>query len=240
MARARRLYSSPLSAAAGVVQLDDEARRHGHVLRLQPGDSLVLFDANGSEADARVVTIDKRALVCSVEPRRSVAPKAARLCLIVCAPKAAKLETIVRMATELGVHAIHLAESERSVPRMSADSPKLERLRRISLEACAQSEQPFAPELAGPLPLSAAAAAAPTRAQKLVFWEGAHSPLMAALTGNEVWAIVGPEGGISANEVDVLTQLGYAPIGLGSGILRVETACVVVSALLLDRLAMLR
>ncbi|HEY2733424.1 MAG TPA: RsmE family RNA methyltransferase, partial [Polyangiales bacterium] len=175
-----------------------------------------------------------------VGARRSLPRRASRLCLIVCAPKATKLDAIVRMATELGVHAIQLAESERSVPRLSAEKAKLARLRKICLEACAQSEQAWAPELIGPLPLSAAAAAAPASAQKLVFWEEARRPLMAALESDEVWAVVGPEGGISANEVDVLAQLGYAPVGLGGGILRVETACVVVSALLLDRLAMLR
>jgi 16S rRNA (uracil1498-N3)-methyltransferase len=211
------------------------------VLRLQVGDELCLFDAEGREADARVSRVERHALVCEVQPLRSAAARLARLCLIVCIPKAAKLETIVRMATELGVHTVQLAQSERSVPKLSSDSPKLERLRRITLEACAQSGQLWAPELRGPLPLTAAAAAAPSEAEKLVFWEGSRRPLV--LTHDrpqDVWAVVGPEGGICEHEVDVLQQLGYVPSGLGAGILRVETACIVVAALLLDRMGVLR
>jgi 16S rRNA (uracil1498-N3)-methyltransferase len=240
MARLRRLYAASLPTAAGSLELDDEAHRHAQVLRLRAGDEITLFDARGGEASARVLSHDKRALVCEVEPGRTLAPRHARLCLIVCVPKAAKLELIVRMATELGVHAIRLAESERSVPRLSADSPKLERLRRISLEACAQSEQAWAPELSGPMPLSAAAAAPPD-AEKFVFWENASAALsVGPALGHDVWAVVGPEGGLCEHEVAVLAGLGYAQVGLGSGILRVETACVVATTLLLDRLGMLR
>jgi 16S rRNA (uracil1498-N3)-methyltransferase len=239
MARARRLHASPLPSAAGALELDEEARRHAQVLRLRAGDELTLFDAKGGEADARVVSSDKRALVCELLSWRSVPQPEARLCLIVCVPKAAKLETIVRMATELGVHALRLADSERSVPRLGADSPKLERVRRIALEACAQSEQAWAPELSAPQPLAAAAAAAPPSADKFVFWEASRAAL-GSTQAREVWAIVGPEGGLCDHEVDVLAGLGYTPVGLGGGILRVETACVVASALLLDRLGMLR
>jgi 16S rRNA (uracil1498-N3)-methyltransferase len=240
MARLRRLYAAALPTAAGNLELDEEARRHAQVLRLRAGDEITLFDARGAEASARVLSNDKRALLCEVEPARRLTPRAARLCLIVCVPKAAKLELIVRMATELGVHAIRLAESERSVPRLSADSPKLERLRRIALEACAQSEQAWAPELSGPLPL-AAAAAAPSGVEKFVFWENASAALsVGPLSSREVWAVVGSEGGLCEHEVAVLAGLGYAQVGLGSGILRVETACVVTAALLLDRLGMLR
>jgi 16S rRNA (uracil1498-N3)-methyltransferase len=240
MGRLRRLYAASLPTTAGVLELDEEARRHAQVLRLRAGDEISLFDARGGEATARVRSNDKRALLCDVEPGHRLAPREARLCLVVCIPKAAKLELIVRMATELGVHAIRLAESERSVPRLSADSPKLERLRRIALEACAQSEQAWAPELSGPLPL-AAAAAAPLDAEKFVFWENATAALSVGPTqSREVWAVVGGEGGLCEHEVAVLSGLGYAQVGLGSGILRVETACVVATALLLDRLGMLR
>jgi 16S rRNA (uracil1498-N3)-methyltransferase len=239
-----RLYAAVLPEVAARLTLDEDARRHAQVLRLEVGDDLCLFDAQGREADARVSRVERHALVCDVQPLRAASPRLARLCLIVCVPKAAKLEMIVRMATELGVHAVHLVQSERSVPKLSSDSPKLERLRRITLEACAQSGQPWAPALLGPLPLAAAASAAPPEAEKLVFWEGSRRSLElqreALGQPREVWAVVGPEGGICEHEVDVLQELGYVPTGLGAGILRVETACIVVAALLLDRMGVLR
>jgi 16S rRNA (uracil1498-N3)-methyltransferase len=236
----RRLYAARLPEHVATLTLDAQALRHAQVLRLNVGDALCLFDAAGCEALARVVRIERGSWVCEVEPRRAAAPRSARLCLIVCIPKAAKLEMIVRMVTELGVHAVYLAHSERSVTKLSSESPKLDRLRRIAIEACAQSGQSWAPELVGPMPLPAAAALAPVAADKLVFWENAEQALAlqtrAADVPSEVWAIVGPEGGISASEVDVLRNLGYAQVGLGSATLRVETACIVVTTLLLDRM----
>jgi 16S rRNA (uracil1498-N3)-methyltransferase len=236
----RRLHAAQLPEVLATLTLDEEARRHAQVLRLALGDEVCLFDGAGREADARVTRIERHALTCEVQPLRAAAPRAARLCLIVCIPKAAKLEMIVRMATELGVHAIYLAQSERAVPKLSSESPKLERLRRIALEACAQSGQLWAPLLMGPMPLAAAASAAPIDAEKLVFWEASKAALAVKPEAREVWAVVGPEGGICEHEVDVLALQGYAVSGLGAGILRVETACIVVAALLLDRMGALR
>jgi 16S rRNA (uracil1498-N3)-methyltransferase len=79
-----------------------------------------------------------------------------------------------------------------------------------------------------------------------VFWELATETLEAALADHvigtpcEVWAVVGPEGGLAAEEVAALQALGYQPVGLGDAILRVDTAAVVVAARLLDRLQVLR
>ena len=75
-----------------------------------------------------------------------------------------------------------------------------------------------------------------------MFWENATQPLTQVLLGSgpaalrEVWAVVGPEGGLASAEVELLSSFGYQPAGLGEGILRVETAAVVASALLLDRM----
>ena len=241
MGRKRRLYSATL--LAGALTLSPEQRKHAQVLRLQAGDELVLFDARGAEADARVTQSDRSRLVCEVEAPRAEPPPAARLHLIAGVPKADKLELVVRMATELGVTSITLADTERSVPKLSAQSPKLDRLRRIAIEACAQSEQAWAPELHGLLPLAAAAARAPATAERLVFWEGAREPLAipaSAGTAREVWAIVGPEGGLGEREVHLLLQSGYVPVTLGGALLRAETAAVVVTSLLLDRIGRLR
>jgi 16S rRNA (uracil1498-N3)-methyltransferase len=214
------------------------------VLRLAVGAEVCLFDAAGREADALLTRVERGRCECAVQPPRAAQAPRARLHLVIGIPKAAKLEMIVRMVTELGVHAVYLAHTERSVPKLSADSPKLERLRRITIEACAQSGQPWAPQLTGPITLDRAAAAAPGEAEKWLFWENSKRPLglqsVASSGARDVWAVVGPEGGISEREVDVLRQLGFVDIGLGAGILRVETACVAVATLLLDRMGLLR
>jgi 16S rRNA (uracil1498-N3)-methyltransferase len=238
---ARRLFAPQLPAASAQLTLDEEARRHAQVLRLSVGDELRLFDARGNEADARVVRCDKRALVCDVAAPQQVPAPRARLHLAVCVPKAAKLELIVRMATELGVWSVQLIASEHAVPKYTSDAPKLERLQRIAIEACAQSEQAYAPTLHGPLPLSAALAALDPAIVKLVCTpridapgvSPANAPLVAQLSAAEVWVLVGPEGGLSAAEQALLAQHDVSAISLGHGILRVETACVAACAQLL-------
>jgi 16S rRNA (uracil1498-N3)-methyltransferase len=227
----RRLFAAQLPAAAGELTLSEESRHHAQVLRLSVGDELRLFDARGGEADARVLRCDKRALVCEVTQPVLIAPAPEQLHLAVCVPKAAKLELIVRMATELGVSSVQLIASEHAVPKYTSDAPKLERLQRIAIEACAQSEQAYAPALLGPMPLAAALERAP--AAKLACVPRIAAAAVAPLTAAEVWVLVGPEGGLSTAELALLEQHDVAAISLGRGILRVETACVVACAQLL-------
>lgn len=239
MARLRRLFVNMLPADGGDVSLPQESIEHVHVLRLEPGATIELFDGRGNEAAAEVVRVSRREVVCVAMASRIAPARAAEVQLIVCLPKAAKLETVVRMTTELGVAGLHLAASERSVPKLASDSGKLERLRRVAREACAQSGQARAPDLHGPCSLEQAIAAAPSGALKFAFWEGAEAPVPAAVSGSydgrPIWAVVGPEGGLSEAEAAMLDRAGYALSSLGTHILRAETACVVIAALLLDR-----
>jgi 16S rRNA (uracil1498-N3)-methyltransferase len=236
----RRLWVPSLPLDGGRVELPEESAKHVHVLRLAPGERLELFDARGAAAAATLERGSRGRVECTAEAAQVAPDTRVRVTLIQGVPKAPKLEPIVRMTTELGVHALRFAQTERSVPKLSSDSPKLERLARISREACAQSGTPRALELFAPRPLLEVAALAPTEAQKLVFWEEASMlPLeresFARPDLREVWAVVGPEGGLTPSEVAGLRELGYQGAGLGQSILRVDTAAVVIAALVLDR-----
>jgi len=239
MARLRRLFVPELPAEGGSLLLPPESVGHVHVLRLSTGANVELFDASGRVARAEITQVERDRVLCIAQPSAAGAAGRGRLHLVVCLPKPAQLETIVRMSTELGVTALHLATSERTVPKLASDA-KLERLRRISREASAQSGAGRTPELTGPSPLQVCIAAAPEGALKLAFWERASAPLPAATGGElldrEIWAVIGPEGGLSEVEAVQLQAAGYALTSLGTHILRAETACVVITALLLDRI----
>jgi 16S rRNA (uracil1498-N3)-methyltransferase len=245
MAELRRLFAPELPKEGGTLRLPVESVRHAQVLRLRAGDRVLLFDAAGSEADAEILEADRGVMTCRAEVSRSVPERTRRLTLLLGVPKAPKLETIVRMMTELGVHALCFALTERSVPKLAHDSPKLDRLKRIAREACAQSGQARALEIHAPEDLASVAARVPADAVRVVFWENATQSLEAAFASfgaaapHDVWAVVGPEGGLAAAEVEQLEKLGYQRVGLGEGILRVDTAAVVTSALLLDRMGLL-
>ena len=159
---------------------------------------------------------------------------------------------MVRALTELGVHAIHLALSERGVARPAPDRARgrLERLQRVAREACVQSGRARAPVIHPPVALLEAAGRAPALARRVVFWEGADQQLNRALSlppgpvtttpsEGETWLVVGPEGGLAEDEVMALSAQRYRQASLGQCLLRVETAAVVACALVLDRVGRL-
>jgi len=236
----RRLFVPELPAAGGELELPPDSAHHARVLRLELGAEIELFDGRSGQADATLTSVARTRTMCRVGPRRELPPAVPALHVVLGLPKGSKLEPIVRMLTELGAHSLHLASCERSVPRPQREdgAARLPRLLRIALEACAQSGQPRAPDLHAPAALLEVAARAPISSRRLVFWERATMPLRARPegAGDDVWAVVGPEGGLSEAEVDALVGLGFVAVGLGPGVLRVETAVPVIAALLLDRI----
>ena len=234
----RRLFAARLPEGGGPVVLDGAVARHARVLRLEVGDVVRLFDGSGVEADAQVTLVGERRVECEADVPVEAAAEGPRVVLIQCVPKGAKLDGIVRMTTELGVSAIHLAVSERSVARPDAARAhaRVERLARIAREAARQAGRASVPPVVPPAPLAETLLRPPRGATRIALWERAAHPLPATIPGSEVWVLVGPEGGLSESEVGHLEAASFAIARLGRPILRVETASVVAVALLLDRL----
>ena len=233
----------PRLFAASIPELEHETRlastevRHARVLRLREGAQVVLFDGAGTEAQASIVTVSSSELVCRVQQREQHPKPARRLTLLVGMTKADKPDLVVRMTTELGVSALRFVTCKRSVVRNQGRNERFDRMRHIALEACAQSGNPYAPEVVEPTSLLEAAAQAPKNAVRLVFWERANTSLPALPNDvADVWAIVGPEGGLDGQEVAELASLGYVSVALGTPILRAETAAITIAARLLERL----
>jgi 16S rRNA (uracil1498-N3)-methyltransferase len=273
----RYLSIDTIPQTTGVLTLPAGTERHLRVLRLGVGSRVRLVDGRGNRADAGILAVGKEGVICEISSLFRAPLPERRVVLVQALPKASKIETIVRMTTELGVHAIHLAVSERSVPKIKEDrfSLKVDRLERIALEACVQSEQPYSPEIHEPVSLLDAARRAPDDARRLVFWERSTQDLDTAFFGfsdfplrsvtvqasnksaaivakqqypregllrshEEIWAVVGPEGGLSQQEIELLAAIGYKDVGLGRALFRVESAAPVIVALILDRLGRFR
>lgn len=239
----RRLFVAELPADGGELKLGDEAARHGRVLRLAVGDGLTLFDGSGRCAEAEVIALGRR-LVCQVSAPRTVPREGPRVVLVLCQPKGHKTEDAVRVATELSVSAVRLAVSEHVVarPEPRRAARRLERLEKVAREAARQSERAFVPEVAAAKSLAAVLAEAPDHAQKIAFFARGDKPLMDALApeSREVWVVIGPEGGLSERDLAELEGAGFARVGLGAGVLRVETAIPVALGLVLARVGALR
>ena len=249
MSGPRRLFAAPLPEAGGLVELDPRSSKHARVLRLAVGDPVVLFDGRGREAEGRVERLDDGNVRCEAAVPRERARAGPRLVLCQCLPKGAKLDDIVRATTELGVSAIHLVASERSVARVDearADR-KLARLAKVAREAARQSGRADEPELWPPASLEEVAGRAPDGALRLAFVvDGARpldevaGPAVPGGEAKEAWIVVGPEGGLSPSEVAGLERAGFVAVALGTTTLRVETAAPVALALVAHALGGLR
>jgi 16S rRNA (uracil1498-N3)-methyltransferase len=234
---ARRLYAPELAAPGDVIELPVESVRHAQVLRLAAGAALVLFDGQLGEADAELLELGRTRARARVLARRTLPAPLPALHVVLGMPKGGKLEDIARMLGELGVSSLRLAHSERSVARLDQPAARLARLGRVALEACAQSGRGQALVVHPPAALLEVAGQAPADALRQVFWENARAPLPAgnASALRELWAVIGPEGGLAEHEVSALESLGYRAVGLGPARLRVETAAPVIAGLLLER-----
>lgn len=240
----RRLFAPSLPPAGGEVTLDGQAAHHARVLRLAPGDPVRLFDGQGAEAAGTIARAERDAVVCEVGPAVRVADEGPRVVLVQAMAKGDKLDGIVRMATEIGVCAIHLAETERTVSRPDARraARRVERLSRVAREAARQARRAQVPEVRPPAALSDVASRPPEGALRLLLWERAEQALDTVPFERtaEVWLGIGPEGGLSEAEAATLQQAGWRAVGLGPTVLRVETAAPVAVALVMDHLGLLR
>ncbi len=207
-------------------------------LRMKPGDSVQLIAAERLFLAEISDTTDSRVLVRIVEALPSPEPSV-NITLVQGLPKADKLEWIVQKATELGVYGIQPVEMARSVARISGkDEKKRERLQRIALEAAKQAGRAHIPEV---LPARRLRDVAKTfQGTVYVAWEDECSLRLSEAVANDKPAdmtlIIGPEGGIAADEVEELKALGAKTVTIGKRILRTETAGLVALAICLTAL----
>ncbi len=226
-----RFYADPDSVEENLLRLSAEDARHAvTVLRLKPGQHVEIV-RNGSLWDAEIVTADVRevcarpvAVLPSREPVLSVT-------LFQGLPKADKMDLIVQKATELGVSRIVPLSMERCVVRLDPKDAarKLERWRKIAREAGKQSGRCVIPEITDPLPLKQLSRFPALPEANIVPWEEArgYGPLSFSRDHAELSSLgilIGPEGGITQEEISLLRVSGFVPLTLGKRILRTETA----------------
>jgi 16S rRNA (uracil1498-N3)-methyltransferase len=207
------------------------ARYVSRVHRLGPGDRLSLFDPSTAlEADAELVEGPPPDVWCRIETPRPSGYKSLAVVLIQGLGKADKPDEVIRAATALGVAGVALVQTERSVPRLAPEraATRLERWRRIAVEAARQSGRGDIPTLSPParLPDVLATITSPFR---LILGAGGE-PLLGRLGAwrgrDAVSLLVGPEGGFDPSELRDAERAGFLPASLGSTTLRSELAGV--------------
>jgi 16S rRNA (uracil1498-N3)-methyltransferase len=214
-----------VAAIADAMPLERDGQHYLRtVLRLALGDELVVFDGAGRQARARLAA-DRLELAGPVE----VAPPPLPVTLVVALLKGEKMDLVVQKATELGATRIVPAASARSVVRLepAREASRVERWRRIAVEAARQCGRADAPEVTPPAPLDQALAGSAAAARVLLH-ERAAAPLRSILPARtaSVAVAVGPEGGFSPEEVEAAARAGWVIASFGDRVLRAETAAI--------------
>ena len=234
----RRFFVEPdLPLAVGdKLELSEEAAKHARVCRLAVGNPVEVFDGQGRAAPALITGLWSRLLTIELTaPARRLA-RGPALSMILCVPRAGKLDDIVRQTCELGITAIHLAISDFSVGTAARVDSKLSRLDRVAREALRQSEGAYLPQLHPPTPLREVVERVGSEGQRVMLAARGGAPLHLEAYGSPAWMVVGPEGGLSPREEAMLHDRSFVAATLGPSVLRVETAAVVGAALALYQL----
>ena len=211
------------------VCLTGENAQHAKVLRLKPGETVLLCDGEGHESVCEVVSTDGW-LLCIRQRRDSQSEAEVKVSVYMALPKADKLEHVIQKATELGAYEIVTFPSARCVSRPDEKSlqKKLDRWQKIAASAAEQSGRGRIPKVLvlGSFPEALSRAAQADKA--LMLYEHEESlTLKMALSGGSyrtVSLLTGPEGGLEEAEVARAREAGLQVCTLGRRILRCETA----------------
>jgi 16S rRNA (uracil1498-N3)-methyltransferase len=235
-----RFYVVGEQLLGGAVRFKSSQARQ--ILRMKVGSRVLAFNGSGREWEVEIVTASPREVVGRVvaavsTPRESPL----RIVLLQGLLKGEKMDYLVQKATEIGVAEIVLLATRRTVVHGSG---RVARWERIILEAAEQSGRLTVPKLSGPYRLDEYAAAS-TPGSAVVLWEGEQAGTFAGLFEREppsdgVKILVGPEGGLAPDEVDLLKRAGFVAVSLGPRTLRAETAAVAALAVLQHRWGDLR
>ena len=238
----RRFFAKPSSFNETSVRLDaDEAHHLTRVLRLCPGARAFVFDGEGAEYECEVARAAKHEVDLNLLRRLDdVVESPLRLTLAQALIKGDKFDWVIQKATELGVSQIVPLVTEHSDIKCvkgraeERAGQRMQRWRRISLEALKQCGRRRLVEICEPAPFDDFCGSA-AQGARLIFSERGGDGLAEASAKlrdvNQLSLCVASEGGWSDAELRKAASCGFTPVSLGSRILRTETAAIVAVSL---------
>jgi 16S rRNA (uracil1498-N3)-methyltransferase len=212
------------------LSLPAAAARHVQVLRLQPGEPLLLFDGSGDEWQAEVLAMSRSEVRVRLLQRHAVQRELAQaVTLAVVMPANDRMDGIVEKATELGVATIQPLISERSVLRLNGDraDKKQAHWQGVAIAACEQSGRSVVPRVEPVTSLNQwlqKLGPASAEQRRWLLSPTAAQPLTAQSEAAQTLVLSGPEGGLSPAEEEAARAQGFIAMNLGPRILRADTA----------------
>jgi 16S rRNA (uracil1498-N3)-methyltransferase len=228
--RLTRIYIDQALHEGTRVTLPESAGAHlVRVLRLREGEPCILFNGDDHDYDARLLAANKRGVEAEILGKRAIDNESPlRIVLVQGIARGEKMDLILQKATELGVASIAPVFADRTEVRLDGErlEKRMAHWRSVVIAACEQSGRARIPELLPARGLNDTAAALDGSALKLTLDpQGAHR--FETLTASKDTSIVigiGPEGGWSEKDREILRIHGFSGLRLGPRVLRTETA----------------
>lgn len=214
----------------------DDFHHITRVMRMEPGEKIITVNEDGLAAITKISEFTNEVVVGTViEWKNEESELPIKVAIVSGLPKGDKLEYIVQKGTELGATEFIPFIAARSVVKWDHKkaSKKIERLQKIAKEAAEQSHRSVLPSVLEPLTVAQLIQYAERFDYKLIAFEeeakrGEKAQLAKVLTavepGQSILFVFGPEGGLTSEEVNKLSDAGFIACGLGPRILRTETA----------------
>lgn len=222
----------------GVARLQEEDVRHAQkVLRLALGDEVEINDLQGRDYMGTVIHLDRQEVQVRLGDPMPSRESPLEITVFQALPKGQKMDLVCQKLSELGARRLVPTITHRVVPALAKEYKKLDRLRRISLEAGKQAGRSLLMEVTEPIKLQDMASMLEQLDLILLPYEEAKGRGIHGLSedigkARRIGVVIGPEGGFEAHEVDWLKESGAQVITLGPRILRTETCGLAVVSIL--------
>lgn len=227
--RVPRVYLDAPLTPGEQIPLDKRAHHHlAHVLRLKPGAPLVVFNGTGGEYEASLCEVARRSSSVLVETFQNIEREAVlAVQLWQGVAKDARMDYALEKAVELGVVRVRPVLTQYAAIRRSDWTRKVAHWRGVIISACEQSGRTRLPTLEHPVSLRECVA--PEDDAPCLLLDPRAEQSLGSINNptHRLTVLIGPEGGLCAQEIAHAERLGFQRVRLGSRTLRTETAALV-------------
>ncbi|PKH22705.1 16S rRNA (uracil(1498)-N(3))-methyltransferase [Enterobacterales bacterium CwR94] len=222
-------HPEPLQPHSDITLSEEAANHVGRVLRMGPGQPLILFDGSNLVFHAEIVQADKKSVkvrVAASESDDRESPLHLHLGQVM--SRGEKMEFTIQKSIELGVNVITPLFSERCGVKLDAErlAKKIQQWQKIAIGACEQSGRNRVPEIRPAMTLEAWSAEQDDSLKLNLHPRASQSINTLPQPVSRVRLLIGPEGGLSADEIAMTAQQGFTDILLGPRVLRTETTAL--------------
>ncbi|MBU9813743.1 16S rRNA (uracil(1498)-N(3))-methyltransferase [Rahnella sp. C60] len=228
--RIPRIYHPEILTARSEIALSEDAANHvGRVLRMQPGQAIQLFDGSNQVFEASITQVDKKSVRVSLNEgvlADNESPLNLHLGQVI--SRGEKMEFTIQKSIELGVNTITPLFSERCGVKLDGErlEKKLQQWQKIAIAACEQCGRNRIPEIRPAIQLEAWCGEQDDSLKLNLHPRASHSINTLPLPVSHVRLLIGPEGGLSADEIAMTSGYGFTDILLGPRVLRTETTAL--------------